>query len=129
VSLGEFLKEAASDRAPWNCSTLPADWCLALGHPDFAAEWREITDDAECEKITAESGGLIVLWERGIGDALPAVSPTTADALKAGDIAVIAICGNEAGAIWTDQRWAIKAARGLHFLPPENLHIAKVWRP
>lgn len=119
--LGDFLKGVG--RGDWNCSTLPADWCLALGHPDFASDWRGITDPDECEAISVR--GLVALWERGIGDALPvAVSP-----YRPGDIAVIRAHGLEAGAIFTGERWALRSARGFTALPLDDEHIVKAWRP
>lgn len=124
MSLGEFLKGAATDRSPWNCSTLAADWCLALGHPDFAAEWRGTVDEAECEE--AACGDLVALWDEGIGAALPAVAP---DMVEPGDILVVALGGRQAGAIWTGQRLAMRAARGLHFVDPGSVEPVKAWRP
>ncbi|MBT2133948.1 hypothetical protein KK137_06340 [Croceibacterium sp. LX-88] len=86
VSLGAFLQAAAKDRGPWNCSTLAADWCVALGHPDFAAKWRHIVGEVECEE--AASDGLIELWREGIGETLPQVP---IDGLEVGDIAILSL--------------------------------------
>lgn len=122
--LGEFLRDRMGDPGAWHCSTLAADWCRALGHPDFAAEWRSVSDPAECERLPAEAGGLVNLWDRGIGDALPVVEQP-----QAGDIAVVGVLGNAAGAIFTGQRWAIQAARGLHFIGVDQIEALKVWRP
>lgn len=123
MKLGEFLKAAAGDRAAWNCSTLPADWCIALGHPDFAAAWRAVVDAEECDQVAAD--GLVALWEAGIGDALPiALEP-----LEAGDIAVVESGGVQAGAIWTGERFAIRALRGLHFIEAAAFRVLKAWRP
>lgn len=122
--LGEFLKARCGARGPWNCSTMPADWCVALGHPDFAADWRDVVDPGECCAVPAEAGGLIALWDRGIGDGLRVV-----DDPDAGDIAVVEAMGIEAGAIFTGERWAIEGPRGLHFLAPGQLRVVKVWRP
>lgn len=123
--LGEFLKRECANGAPWNCSTMPADWCLSLGHPDFAAEWRSITEPTACEAVPQEAGGLLALWERGIGDGLPVVT----GGLVAGDIAVVCLAHLEAGAIWTGERWAMRAARGLHFVDASMLTVVKAWRP
>jgi len=120
MNLGEFLRDHVTPAVPWNCSTLAADWCLALGHPDFAAAWREITDPIECE-VTAQAG-LLALWDIGIGDRLPAVTD-----LEPGDIAVVALGPIEAGAIWTGERFAIRTQRGLHFT--DSLTVLKAWRP
>lgn len=135
MMLGDFLKAAAADRGPWNCSTLPADWCVALGHSDFAAQWRGTVEEADCEDAAIEGGGLVRLWDQGIGSALPIAAEAQpggslhAGGLKPGDIAVVALGETEAGAIWTGQRLALRAARGLHFVEPEALRIVKAWRP
>jgi len=120
TKLGDFLRDHAASAAPWNGSTLAADWCIALGHPDFAAAWRDITDPAECE-ATAQDG-LSALWVIGIGDALPAVTD-----LEPGDIGVVSLGPLEAGAIWTGTRWAIRTPRGMHF--SSDLTVIKAWRP
>lgn len=101
------------------------DFLTERGYPDFAAEWREVTDTAACEAIPAEAGGLLPLWERGIGDALPEASLP----LCAGDIAIVAAHGLEAGAIFTGERWAMKAARGVHWIAPDAVTVVKAWRP
>lgn len=124
MELGDFLKRELSNAGPWNCSTLAADWCVARGHPDFAAAWRHITDPGHCEAVQSDAGNLVVLWDHGIRDALPAVTR-----LESGDIAVLAALGLESGAIWTGQRWALRAARGLHFIAPDAVAVVKAWRP
>ena len=125
TDLGGFLKGQLANGSPWNCSTLAADWCVSLGHPDFAAAWRDVTDPDECVSMPINSGGLVVLWKEGIGAALPIVE----DPLQPGDIAVVAAHGLEAGAIWTGERWAMKAARGLHFIAADAVEVLKAWRP
>lgn len=124
TDLGAFLKAACADSSPWNCSTLAADWCLSLGYPDLAAEWRGIVDPGPCEAVPAEAGGLVALWDRGIGQSLPAVST-----LLAGDIAVVQFGDYEAGAIFTGERWAIRGPRCVHFVALQTVVPLKVWRP
>lgn len=124
TSLGDFLRAEMGNGAPWNCSTLAADWCVTQGHPDFAAQWRAITDPGLCEATPAEAGGLVELWNQGIGDSLP----DTTDLLP-GDIAVITAHGFDAGAIFTGERWAIRAARGLHFIAADSVGVIRAWRP
>lgn len=124
TDLGLFLRAACADSRPWNCSTLAADWCIAVGKPDFAAEWREIVGDAECADVPAAAGGLIALWDRGIGNALPCVST-----LLPGDIAVVRLGEYEAGAIFTGERWAIRGPRCVHFIALQTVEPLKVWRP
>lgn len=123
MTLGDFLLSVAAQRGPWNCSTMPADWCCVLGYPDFAARWRDVTDVAECDAIAA--GNLLALWNEGIGASLsPAVPP-----YRSGDIAVIGRAGLQAGAIFTGQRWAVQSARGFTALPLPDSAIVKAWRP
>lgn len=123
MTLGDFLRAAARDQGPWNCSTFPADWCIALGHPDFAAEWRDITEEAECQAVAA-GGKLLELWERGIARRIPNVSD-----FLSGDIGVLSRAGVEAGAIYTGERWAVRSDRGLAFLMLPTTAILKAWRP
>lgn len=120
MTLGEFLQGRLSDSSPWNCSTLPADWCVALGHPDFAAEWRDVTTPAQC----AHFRKLVPLWRTGIGRALPVVRD-----LQPGDIAVVRAMKLEAGAIWTGEKWAIQGNRKLHFLSADSVNLVRAWRP
>lgn len=124
VTLAEFLAEAARDRGAWNCSTMPADWAIAKGWPDFAAPWRDITDDAECETVAGQAGGLVELWREGIGDALPVAQ----EPYEPGDIAVLHLHKAEAGAIWTGERWALKGKRSIVIarVAPEN--VVAAWR-
>ena len=103
---------------------MSADWAVECGHPDFAARWRHITDPVACDTIPLGAGGLVNLWAEGIGDGLPVV-----EALEPGDIAVVSAFGIEAGAIWTGWRWAIRAARGLHFLGADGVNVVRAWRP
>jgi len=118
MTLGDFLKEAGSDRSPWNCSTLAADWCMSQGYPDFASRWREVVGN-ECEAVD-----LLPLWESDIGDGLP-----LCDGSQAGDIAVIRVIGFTIGAIFTGNKWAIKTPKGLFFIPTDHAILLKAWRP
>jgi hypothetical protein len=125
VTVGEFLRRQAGSAGAWNCSTLPADWCIALGHPDYAAAWRDIVDENACEATATDAGGLLVLWREGIGDALP---PAT-EPYQAGDIAVVAAHGLEAGAVFTGERWAMRMRRGLMMVALDMVAVAGAWRP
>lgn len=125
MNLGQFLKEQTGAREAWNCSTMPADYCILLGYPDFAADWRDVTDAAEGERITREAGGLVGLWEQKIAGILPEVT----DALAPGDVAVLRHLRFEAGGIWTGERWAIRIRSGLHFASEDQVEVVKAWRP
>lgn len=125
MTLADFLRDNLGAAERWNCSTLAADYCIALGYPDFAAEWRDVVDPDECEAAPREGGGLVALWDRGIGDALPVVT----EPYRPGDIAVLAALGLDAGGIWTGEAWAIRRERGLFFGAPELFVVRKAWRP
>lgn len=125
MMLADFLRRAAEYRGPWNCSTTPADWCMALGYPDFAARWRGTTEPDLCEQAPRDAGGLAVLWGEAIGDAMPMVEAP----YEAGDIAVVTVAGFEAGAIYTGERWALRKARGLLFARLPESAIVAAWRP
>ena len=122
TDLGAFLSAQMRDTRPWNCSTLAADWCMALGHPDYAARWRTVVDPLDCD--AAADGNLLWLWETDIGDALSVV-----DDPRAGDIAVVEVMGRQHGAICIGGKWALKAQRGMHVLAGDQVRVLKAWRP
>lgn len=122
MTLGKFLKAAANNRVPGNCSTLPADWLLTLGFPDFAAPWRETTGDAADAVLAGE---LVGHWDAAIGTALPVVTSP----FLPGDIGIVRRLIWEAGAIFTGERWAFQRRRGLAFAPMPDEAIIKAWRP
>jgi len=121
MSVGEFLKGYRP--VPGNCSTLPADWCVSLGHPDYAERWRKLTGVQEIAEACAD--GLLPLWEAGIGDALPVAEPP----YRAGDIAVVSLHGHEGGGLFTGERWAFYRRRGFAFAAVPDDAILKAWRP
>lgn len=125
TQLGEFLKRQLANDSPFNCGSMPADWCMLLGHPDFSAKWRAMSDIVECEAAAEAAGDSVALWSEGIGDALPVIEDTP----RAGDIGVIAAHGFQSGALFTGDRWAVRAPRGLHFLSPDRVMLLKAWRP
>jgi hypothetical protein len=121
----DFIEVQLSRSDPWNCSTLVADWLIECGYPDYAAEFRRVTDPAECLAVAEARGGLAQLWEVLFAGAVP-----WADApWQAGDIAVVGLHGHEAGAIYTGERWALRQAHGLVFGAPEQLSVVRGWRP
>ena len=126
MTLAEFLKRECGNHAPWHCSTMAADWCIALGYPDFAAAWRDVFEPSACDATADAAGGLLNLWNEGIGDGLPVVKDR-----RGGDIAVITALGVEAGAIWTGERWALRSTDGtvawLNDAP--RICALKSWRP
>ncbi|WP_375248315.1 hypothetical protein [Sphingomonas sp.] len=124
-ALAEFLQRECANAAPWNCSTMPADWCIALGHRDFAAAWRDTIEPDDCMKAQDGPGGLLRLWDEGIGNALPSIDLF----LERGDILVFEMGPLIAGGIWTGERIAVRATRGVHFLAEDWVTIQKAWRP
>ncbi|WEK42991.1 MAG: hypothetical protein P0Y64_16860 [Candidatus Sphingomonas colombiensis] len=102
---------------------MEADWAILRGHPDFATKWRGTIDPEECEAAQDVPGGLVALWDKGIGKALAVVEQP-----ESGDIAVVAAGGIEVGAIFTGERWAIRGQRTVHFLAPDMVTARKVWR-
>ena len=124
MEVGEFLRAAARSAAPQHCSTDAADWCIQLGHPDFAWAWRGVMSDRECEAATM-SDPLLALWDEGIGNMLPIATGEP----RAGDIAVVSKMGLHAGAIFTGARWAIRSGRGMAYVPVGSVIVIKSWRP
>lgn len=125
MNLGDFLEQAAQDRPAWNCCTMPADWGVALGYPDFAAAWRGVTDPKKCEDIPRAAGGLATLWAREIGDTVPLAAPP----YRRGDVGVVSVRGMEAGAIFTGDKWAVRTERGISFARLDEGAVVRVWRP
>lgn len=123
--LGEFLAEAARRRriaGVWDCCTFPAEWAMRNGHPDPMAKWRGYESETEAEHLIAEAGGLDVLFAEGLAG-------LEATDLRAGDIGVIGVGAEQAGAVFTGKRWAIVLDRGLGFTSIEPEHVLRVWRP
>lgn len=125
TDLAKFLKAQLGPAGDWNCSTLAADWCIALDYPDFAAKWRTIVDPAECEAVTRAAGGLVPLWREGIGDRLALADGSE----EKGDIAVVSLDDLEAGAIFTGERWVLRLPHGLVFASPFQVNVVRAWRP
>lgn len=122
--LVDFLRARRGPAASWNCSTMPGDWCVACGHPDFVAPWRGIVALDECERVAADAGGLVVLWQQGIGDGLRvAVAP-----YQPGDIGVITVRSFDMGAIFTGERWAVQLPVGLLRVHPGDATVKEAWR-
>lgn len=127
MTLGDYL--ALNARKPrvsgqHDCATFPADWVVECGHPDPMAKWRgTYASEAGAEFLIADAGGLTALFGEGLA-ALPNVSE-----FQAGDIGVISLLGEEAGSIFTGQRWAFVADRGLAFASLSLGSVLYAWRP
>ena len=100
IDLGQFLQErlARPRRAgSWDCYTFPADWCMANATGDPMAAYRgEYASEAEAEDIMARAGGLVGIFGAGLeGAGLVRVAEA-----RLGDIGVVDLLGQEAGAIY-----------------------------
>lgn len=129
-ALGEYLRAGgARDRVPgvWDCCTLPCDWLVACGTPDPMAEYRgAYATEAEAQEIIARAGSLVALFDRGMRSA--GVSRVRGWKYQPGDVAVVELLGEQAGAIYTGERWALVADRGLAFVAFTRKHIKRAWR-
>lgn len=121
MTLGEFLQRPLPRE--WNCSLEASDWCVALGHPDFAAPWRPITDPTACR--VASEGILLDLWCGQLDGNLPVAHAP----YEMGDIAVIVRDGEDAGAIFTGDKWTLRGKRMRHFLAADSVRVLRAWRP
>lgn len=130
-ALGAYLRAACGQ--PWragvyDCCTLPGDWALSWGRGDPMAEWRgQYQSDAQAVRLIHEAGGLLELWRRG----LSAIGITTVGDPNPGDVGIVPALIetgqlDHVGAIWTGERWAMRAPSGIFFAP--NTPVC-VWGP
>jgi len=128
TDLGEFLRERLAwprRAAEWDCCALPAAWGLFLGLGDAMAAWRGVySTEAEAVDIVARSGGLAGIFGAG----LESVGAYRVNEAQSGDVGVIALQGEEAGAIYTGRRWAFVAERGLGFVTLRPDAVPFIWR-
>jgi len=128
ADLGSFLQSLGGKcREPgaFDCVTLPADWCMANGYPDPMAHRRGAYDSEESAlDLIHDADGLVALFDQFLG----AVGINEREGEpQPGDIGVAAIRGEEAGAIFTGNRWALVGERGLIFVTLEPANVAKAW--
>lgn len=105
---------------------MPAAWVIRNGFADPMALWRGryTTEDGGRELIDA-AGGLQFMFERGLRDAgVPAIGGDP----QAGDVAVLELLGEQAGAVYTGERWALVADRGLAFVGVRPEVVVQIWR-
>lgn len=130
MTLGEYLKSAGERRWKWSehdCCTFAADWAIQCGHVDPMIRWRGSYSTAdEAQALIEEAEGLANLW------ALAFSGYPEPDEPRAGDVGVCCVMGEDGltanGGIFTGERWAFLAPRGVHFTPIESRHVVKVWR-
>lgn len=129
TDLGEFLqRNLARRREPcaWDCCGMPAEWSMALGTADPMAAWRgRYSTDVEAEEILAREGGLAGIFGAGLESV--GWHPVT-DEPQPGDVGVVTLLDDEAGALYTGRRWAFVATRGLGFASLEREAISHLWR-
>lgn len=127
--LGEFLRASAARRrvpGEWDCCTFPAAWAIANGFVDPMAEWRgRYETEGQALDLIADAGGLADLFVRGM--AVANIPEATGD-FQPGDIGVVQLLGEQAGAVYTGKRWALVADRGMAFASIANEHIVRAWR-
>lgn len=124
MDLGSYLAQAARRKHQlgiWDCCIFPADWVVANGWGDPMADWRgTYTSEAAADA----HGGLDELFLAGcerIG--LPLVATPLS-----GDVGLIEVGKQRAGAIFTGRRWAFVAPRGLAVASIDAKHISGIWR-
>lgn len=129
IALGEFLRDTAGRRREagvWDCCTFPAEWALSQGFADPMAAWRgRYASEAEAVDLIADGGGLAELFADGMaGAGIPEVSGD----FEPGDIGVVQLLGEQAGAVYTGKRWALVADRGMAFASVDRQYIVRAWR-
>lgn len=129
TALGEFLRDAAHRRREagvWDCCTFPAAWAIEGGYPDPMAAWRgAYASETEAEQLIAEAGDLAALYARGMAEA--GVPEAEGDP-QPGDIGIVQLLGEQAGAVYTGKRWALVADRGMAFASIDRGCIVRFWR-
>ena len=128
TELGAFLHAAGNRRREpgvWDCACMPADWARANGYPDpMAARRGGYSTDDEAHAFIAEAGGLVALFD----DYLVRVGIFRREGPpQPGDIGALSIAGVEGGAIFTGERWALVAERGLVFTRANDDMVMAVW--
>lgn len=129
ADLGQWLLENNQKRRTdgvWDCATMPAEWAIHCGYSDPVLKWRGAwADENSALAIIEGAGGLVPLFDDGlfsVGVGRRYGEP------ELGDIGVIRIMDNEAGAIYTGKRWAFVANRGLAYCSIEPEYIAATWK-
>lgn len=90
------------------------------------AEWRgRYATETQALDLIAEAGGLADLFVRGMAAAN--IPEATGD-FQSGDIGVVQLLGEQAGAVYTGKRWALVADRGMAFASIDRQYIVRAWR-
>ena len=142
----DLFLEAALERVwtwgEWDCALCPADWVMALGHPDPAAHLRETYHTAHgAARVVRQAGGMVALWTEVAARA--GARPVTAP--RKGDVGLIRLPDFEqprpellaeatpvslrelAGAVCIGGRhWATASAEGIGML--NDPAVVMAWR-
>ena len=131
IALGEFLRDAGGKgrvAGSWDCAAFPAAWAIERGYADPMARWRGAYDsESGALDLIDDAGGLASLFAVGMADA--GIPELVEGEWSPGDIGVVEILGEQAGAIFTGQRWAFVAERGLAFATLDDEYVIRAWRP
>ena len=117
VLLGAFLGEAVRSRFSWehqrDCCLFVADWAVALGHPDPAADLRgRYRTERGCLRLLRREGGLAAVFSRSA----ERVGRPTAEPVL-GDVGLLQVLTPRGpglvGAICAGRRWVMRSPTGL----------------
>ncbi len=114
-------------RAPgvFDCCTMPADWIIAAGNADPMAAWRgAYSNEDEGLTIIERAGGLVALFDSALGAIGIA---RRAEGVKCGDIGVVRIAGQEAGAVFSGGRWIFVGKIGIGMASIDPAAIVAKW--
>ncbi|NBC37369.1 hypothetical protein GTZ99_12490 [Novosphingobium sp. FSY-8] len=124
MDLGSYLAQAAMRHHQvgiWDCCIFPADWVVANGYPDPMADWR----GTYASEAAADTRGGI---EEAFLTGMERAGLSLAAEPLSGDVGLIEVAGQHAGAIWTGRRWAFVAPRGLAVASVAPEYVIGIWR-
>lgn len=128
MTLADYLLALGGKRRIWcehDCATHPCDWAVAQGFADPMARWRgAYASEAGAHALMQDCGGLLAMFEQGFSEA--GIPRREGDPLP-GDVAVLRLGDEEAGSIFTGERWTFVRERGIGFgLMPQGT-VSAVW--
>jgi len=104
---------------------MPADWTIANDYADPMAQRRgAYSTDEEAHAFIEDAGGLVALFDDYLGRV--GIVRRLGDP-QMGDIGVLFIGGHTAGGLFTGERWALVAERGLVFTVAPDRAVQAVW--
>lgn len=106
---------------------MPAAWAVACGWPDAMADFSgAYSTEVEGEERIQEAGGLDVIFADACSRL--GIPEVVGREYQAGDIAVIDVLGEQAGAVYTGTRWGLVADRGMGFASIADENLVRAWR-